>query len=455
MNIKRYFRISSPSAEKVPQAQVDAEYKRLRSRTFWGVTSAYCLFYVCRMALSVVKQPVIDDGILTPAQIGMVDSALLFVYAFGKFTNGFIADYCNIRRFMAAGLFVSSLVNLVMGAIGLLNGWMGVSNMVLFGVFLVFWGLNGWSQSMGSPPGVISLSRWFPLKSRGTYYSIFSATPYVGKFISMVIIGHVVLWTSWEFGFIAAALFGFIGSALILLFVSDTPESKGLPSIQKLSGEKPQKEDSMKTGALHKAVLKNPGVWIIALSSAFVYITQYGISSWGVFFLQKAKGYGLTDAAYVIGLAEGIGVVGTVFAGWLSDKVFGGDRLKPVILCGIVCLATMSLFFLTGGGMLANILYLSVASLSLAALYCIVAGLMALDIVPRKATGAALGVVGISSYIAAGIQGVVSGILIGGGESEGSYNFTPVALFWICSCLISFIVPALNWNLMKKKVIEE
>ena len=35
---------------------------------------------------------------------------------------------------------------------------------------------------------------------------------------------------------------------------------------------------------------------------------------------------------------------------------------------------------------------------------------MAVDIVPRKATGAALGVVGIASYCAAGIQDVASGM---------------------------------------------
>lgn len=412
------------------------------------------MFYVCRMALSVVKQPVIDEGVLTPAQIGLVDSALLFVYAIGKFTNGFIADYCNIRRFMATGLVISSLVNLVMGLLGLLSGWAGLCSVLVFAIFFITWGLNGWVQSMGAPPGVISLSRWFPLKTRGTYYSIFCATPYLGKSVSMVLLGHVVMLAGWQCGFIAAALAGFIGSVVILLFVSDTPESRGLPSVQELSGEKPQKEDSIPTKVLHKAVLKNPGVWVIALSSAFVYITQYGISNWGIFFLQKAKDFSLTESTYVIGISEGIGVVGTVFAGWLSDKVFRGDRLKPVLLCGVVCLATMSMFMFTGGGKFANIALLSVASLSLAAIYCIVGGLMALDIVPRKATGAALGVVGISSYIAAGIQGVVSGLLIGGSKSGDSYDFAPVAIFWTASCLVSFLLPALNWNRMKKKVIE-
>ena len=51
-----------------------------------------------------------------------------------------------------------------------------------------------------------------------------------------------------------------------------------------------------------------------------------------------------------------------------------------------------------------NILYIAVFSLAIGVVYCVVAGLMALDMVPRKATGAALGLVGISSYVAAGIQ---------------------------------------------------
>ncbi len=455
LSLYSYFRISKPSSAEVPQEHVDAEYKRLRNRTFWGVTAAYCLYYVCRMAISVVKQPVVDGGVMSPAQIGLVDSALLLVYAIGKFCNGFIADYCNVRRFMAVGLVVSSLVNLVMGALGLLHGWLGLSTMLIFFLFALVWGINGWAQSMGAPPAVISLSRWFPLKSRGTFYSILCATPYLGKSVSMILIGHVVLWLGWQYGFIVAALCGFIGSLIIYFFVSDTPESKGLPSVQTLSGEEPRKADSIPTRELHMAVLRHPGIWVIALSSAFVYITQYGISSWGIFFLQKAKGYALTDAAGIVAVSEGIGVVGTVVAGWLSDRVFRGNRLRPVILCGVVCLVTLALFLLTGGGFIVNVVFLSVASLTLAALYCIVSGLMALDIVPRKATGAALGVVGISSYAAAALQSTVSGVLIETSSTGGqAYDFTPVAWFWIVSCLVSFLLPALCWPMLRRKVAD-
>lgn len=453
MSLYKYFRISKPAPDRVPGDRVDAEYRRLRSRTFWGASVVYSLYYVCRMTLSVVKQPLIDGGVLSASDLGLIGSALLLVYAFGKFVNGFIADYCNIRRFMAAGLFISAAVNLVMGLLGFFGRAVSIPGIVMMAVFFILWGANGWAQSMGAPPGIINLSRWFPLSKRGTYYSIFSSTPYIGKFLTFILTGVIVGALGWEWGFIFAAAAGFAGTAISLVFISDTPESKGLPSIQELSGEKPVKTDSMPTRELQKIVLRHPGIWIIALSSAFVYITQYAISGWGVLFLQKDKDFSLQGATQIIAFSEAFGVAGTIFAGWLSDTVFRGDRVKPVLISGIFCCASLLLFLFTGGGYLMNILYVSVFSLFIGVLYCIVAGLMAVDIVPRKATGAALGIVGISSYVAAAIQDVVTGYLIEGGADK-AYDFTSAAIFWTAACVLSFVLPVLNWRSMMKKVVE-
>lgn len=457
MSLYSYFRVSKPSDVLIPEGEVIPRYHRLRNRTFWGATAAYSLYYVCRMTLSVVKQPIIDDGILTPGQLGIIGSALLAVYAVGKFINGFIADYCNIRRFMAVGLVLSALVNLIVGALGLLHGFLGFSSALLFILFGLLWGMNGWTQSMGAPPGVISLSRWFPLSKRGTFYSIFCATPYFGKFLSFILIGLVVEYIGWEWGYVIAALAGFLGAVIVLIFVSDTPESEGLPSVQTLSGEKALKTDEMPTRELQVIVFKHPGIWIIALSSAFVYITQYAISGWGVLFLQKAKDFSLTGATQTIAFSEAFGVLGTVLAGWLSDKVFKGSRIKPVVISGVISLVALGVFLFCKGGVLMNIVFVSLFSMSIGVLYCIVAGLMALDMVPRKATGAALGIVGISSYIAASIQDVVSGFLIqhnsiGADSGLDVYNFTPVAFFWLAACLISFLLPVMNWKVMRVKV---
>ena len=220
--------------------------------------------------------------------------------------------------------------------------------------------------------------------------------------------------------------------------------------MQELCNEPPREADTVSTRLLHKKVLRHYGLWVIALSSAFVYITQYGLSNWGVLFLQKGKDFSLQDAAWIIGLSEGFGIAGTVLAGWLSDKVFRGNRVIPVILSGGLCLAALALFLFTGGGYVLNVLYVSVFSIAIGVLYCIVAGLMALDIVPRKATGAALGIVGISSYLAAGLQDVVSGFLI----QNAGFDFTGVAVFWLVSCVVATLLPVLNWKSMQRKVVE-
>ena len=220
----------------------------------------------------------------------------------------------------------------------------------------------------------------------------------------------------------------------------------------------------MPTAKLQKMVLSHPGIWIIAASSAFVYITKYAIAGWGVLFLQKVKDFSLENATQIIAFSAAFGIVGTVLAGWLSDTVFKGDRIRPAILSGVMGFVSLGFFLFTGGSYIVNIVYVSLFSLFIGILYCIVAGLMAVDIVPRKATGAALGVVGISSYIAAGLQDITSGYLIEGfavapevteGMTETeilaatAYDFGPVSIFWLFAALVAFLLPVLMWKKMQ------
>ncbi len=462
MSLFSFYRISKPSAEKVPQEKVASTYKSLRNKTFWGATIAYSLYYICRMSVSIFKQPLIDGDVLTAGQLGLIGSSFMFVYAIGKFLNGFIADYCNIRRFMATGLFVSAVVNFLMAILGIFQSM--IPSVLIFVLFAILWGMNGLSQSMGSAPGVISLSRWFPLSKRGSYYSLFSTSPDIGKFFSYLILGWICGVFGWQCGFLAASAAGLVGAGLILLMVSDTPESKGLPSVQELSGETVTKVDKKPTRELQKYVLKHPGVWVIALSSAFLYITKNAVDGWGVLFLQEARGFDMSEATRILAYSVGFSIAGTVSAGWLSDSVFRGDRIKPALISGIMCAVSLALFLFVGGSYLMNIVYVSMFSFSMGVLYCVVAGLMAVDIVPRKATGAALGIVGISSYVAAGLQDITSGYLIqynttdvmnAAGEINKVYDFGPVSWFWVVAAVISFALPVLNWNKLRTRTLHE
>lgn len=462
MGLYSFYRISKPAEAKVTEDKIGKTYKRLRARTFWGATAAYSLFYLCRLSMGVVKKPLIDEGLFSAAELGVVASAFYFVYAVGKFINGFVADYCNVRRYMATGLIISSVINLLMGLIGLGNGYAGFPPYLVYLIFVLLWGLNGWVLSMGSPSGIVSLSRWFPQSRRGTFYSIFCSTPYIGEAISMIFTGSVVAALGWEYGFIASAFGGFVGVGIIMYFVSDTPQSEGLPSVQEISGEEIKAVDKMPTKDIQRYVLRHPAIWVIAISCAFINLTKYGIMEWGVLYLQGARGYSLETASWIIGFSAIFAIVGTVGAGWLSDSVFKGDRVKPALISGFISLGMLAMFLLVDGEKWMMAAFVSVFSLAVGVLYCIVSGLMAIDIVPRKAAGAALGVVGISSYMTIGIQNIVSGQLIdrfavestrvidGVTQTVTEYNFVPVAVFWLSAVLISFLLPIFCWRRSRK-----
>ena len=448
MNPLSFFRKSAPSA---PFAGDDAArmklYRKLRFQSFIAGTVGYSLYYVCRTSLNVVKKPILESGALDATQLGIIGSALLFAYAIGKFVNGFIADYCNIKRFMATGLILSAAVNALMGLLGLAHSV--VPTAVIFAAFAVMWGLNGWAQSMGAPPAIISLSRWYPLRERGTYYGFFSASHNLGEFFSFLFVGSIVTFAGWQAGFFGSALAGAIGVVIVLCWLHDTPESKGLPPVEALAHEKPAPGADKSVREIQKQVLRTPAVWVLAAASAFMYISRYAINGWGVLFLQEAKGFSDVEAISVVSINALLGILGTVLSGWFSDKLFKGDRKIPALLFGILNSLALVLFLYGGNAMWVNVLSMVLFGIAIGVLICFLGGLMAVDIVPRKATGAALGVVGIASYIAAGIQDVASGWLIDSHitvATDGAkhYDFGPVALFWIAASVISFLLPLMN-----------
>ena len=181
-----FYGASAPSLKKVPQEKSQKVYRIKRMQTFIAATLGYALYYVCRLSMGVMKQPLIDAGLLNATQLGIIGACLYWAYAAGKLVNGFLADRSNIKRFMATGLVISVCMNFLMGIFGVHAMHGGIANSALFIVYAILWGINGWAQSMGSPPAIISLSRWFPLRIRGTFYGFFSSSHNIGEGLSFI-----------------------------------------------------------------------------------------------------------------------------------------------------------------------------------------------------------------------------------------------------------------------------
>lgn len=449
--IKKFYQVG-PIAPRMngTEQEVQKRYKKLRFSTFLASTVGYALYHICRTSLNVMKGPIMENNVLNATQLGIIGSAMLLTYAIGRFVNGLLADHSNIKRFMATGMIIATVTNLVVGILGwITTETAAISNIAFFISFVVLWCFNGWAQSMGASPATVGLSRWYPLESRGTYYGFFSASRNLGEFLTFIVIGAIISTTIWQYGFIAAAIIGSIGIFIIIKYMHDSPENMGLPNIKVLSGEVDKNtNEQIKTGEearlRQRYALRNRMVWLIAISSAFMHVTRYAVTGWGVLYLQENKGLTLSTATQIISINALMGVLGTMFSGWISDKYFRGNRKILVLLFGALNLFSISLFIFSGQGIFINILSMFLFGCSVGVLVSFLGGLMAVEAVPRSASGAALGVVGIVSYFGAGVQDVISGFLIESNKivtaTDTIYDFSYASYFWIGASAISFLL---------------
>ncbi len=430
--IVSFYQIPSPADS--PEAD-KSRLKRIRLISFLTATLGYGVYYVCRLSMNVIRKPMVENGIFTETEIGIIGSCLFFTYAIGKLCNGFIADRANVKRLMSTGLLISAFINL---ALGFTNSFM---------LFAILWGINGFFQSMGAASGVVSLSRWFDSSNRGTYYGFWSASHNLGEAITFISIAILATQFGWRYALIGAGLIGIAYFFVMQWGMKDTPQRYGYL----LDQHNETKRKSPDFNKSQKAVLRNPAIWILALGSAFMYISRYAVNSWGVFYLETMKGYSTLDASFIISISSVCGIIGTVSSGLISDKLFKGSRNVPALAFGLMNVVALCLFLLVPGvHFVIDVLAMVLFGVGIGVLICFLGGLMAVDLAPKNASGAALGVVGVASYIGAGIQDIMSGWLIEGNKHivNGSevYDFTYINYFWIGAALLSVLLTLLVWN---------
>ena len=439
-NLFRFFATDPDKPLLKDKKTIDRLYRKYRLNVMLAITVGYGLAYPLRLALNVVKKPLIDSGIFTAMDLGNIGSALLYAYALGKLTNGFLADHANVKRFFAFGVLISALLNIAMG-------W---STVLL--VWIIIWALNGWFQGFGAPTGAVSLSNWYSNRERGLIYGIWSTAHAIGEGLTFLVSSAIVAFWGWQAGFIGPGLFGIFVAFGIYIVLQDRPQTLGLPSIADWKNDHGLTDiESVETKKAQLQILKMPAIWILGIASAAMYMTRYAINSWGILYLQEAKGYTLVESGAILSLNTFAGIIGCVAFGYISDKFFSARRPPVTLIFGVIEILALFVIFYSPPG---NIVLLTSAffiyGFTLSGLLAVLGGLFAIDIVPSKAAGAVMGFIGVFSYIGAGLQDQISGFLIDSNSTaiEGVliYNFNPVIIYWIGSSIISMILATTLWK---------
>ncbi|HEY3487095.1 MAG TPA: MFS transporter [Gammaproteobacteria bacterium] len=453
-SILKFFALGPEKPVIKDKNRIDTLFRYHRRNVILIVTLCYGLAYVCRLALNVVKKPMMDAGIFTPEEFGIIGSMLLYCYALGKFTNGFLADHAHVGRFFAAGLFLSAIANFGMGLTELV--W----------VAAVLWGLNGWFQGFGAPASVVSLSAWYSNRERGQYYGIWSTAHAIGEGLTYLGVALLIaaapkgLGLSWHWGYWVPATITLFAALAVYKYLPDRPRSMGLPTVADWKNDHgvkraPQEESIWRT---QLRVLAIPSIWILALASSCMYITRYAINSWGNVYLQEIRGFDLFDANLFIFFNTVAGILGCVAYGYCSDKFFNARRPPVNLIFGVMELLPLFVIFWGPRDPIILAIALVVYGFGLSGILAALGGLFAVDIAPKKVAGAAMGFIGIFSYLGAGLQDYISGRLISDSEIKFNfsvsgqdmtvyfYDYTQPIYFWVGASVASVLLALSLWK---------
>ena len=440
--------LTNPNLPRIQdQELIKKMYRSARTQAVSAMILGYGMYYVMRMTLGVAKKPMIEAG-FTPTELGAMGFGMMIAIAVGKCANGFIADHCNIKKIVPIGLLGAAIVNAILG----------FSNS--YWIFLVLWFINGCFQSMGSAPCIVSLSQWFSKKQLATWYGIFGLAHYVGEGATYLGTAMIIVAFGWHAAFFVPGIACIVLAFIMYRFMRDRPETYGLPSANEFAGEVVQEkaEQKVSTKEAQMMVLKNPYVWLLAVAAICLGIARYSINSWGVIFIQEAKGFDLLTAGSIMSMSPILGGAGSVLSGIISDRIFRSHHSVTTIVFGVLMLAGISgICFVPAGQPTLAAACVAVFGFSLGVILSFVGGLLAVDLCPRKATGAAMGVIGLMAYGGAALQELVNGFLMDSTKSVvngvTTYNFDTLIMFWIGSVAVMtlLIVPTL-WA---KKTIDE
>lgn len=442
MNFNALLQVFSP-APFLPvtenEEEVKGKYKYWRFRVFYSLLIGYAMFYISRRSLVFAMPGLITDLGFDKSDIGLMTSTLAIAYGMSKFGSGILADRSNPRYFMAIGLFLTGICNLLFGLSS------------SFGLFIALWAANGVFQGFGWPPCARSLTNWYSHTERGSWWSSVSVAHNIGSFLTPWIVGFCLQYFGWRAGMYVPGIVCILGSVFLLNRMRDAPQTLGLPPVEKFRNDYTSKADvkdeqPKSTKELLKDVLSNKFIWILALAYFFLYFLRQGISDWMAFYLFEIKGYSMLASSGAASLIEVGGFFGCLVAGWSSDRLFNARRGPTCTLFAVAIISSLFLFWMVPAGYTsldsAAIIFMGFAIFGPQMLI----GMCASEISDKKSAATANGFVGWIAYIGAAVAGYPMGLVIDNFGWGGAFAF-----LFACS-LVFFLLLLPLWNVTRATV---
>jgi len=296
------------------------------------LTITYVFNFLDRQLLAILVEPI-------KAEFGVSDTlmGLLYGFAFALFYGTLaipvaaLADRSIRRNILAWAAAIWSLMTVFCGFVTAF--WQLL--IVRIGVAV--------GEAGGVPPSQSMVADYYEPDKRAMAMAIFSSATFIGTILALVGGAYVAQNFGWRMAFIVVGAPGLLLALLIRFTLKEPPRG----AFDRGDVTEPTQDNILNAMA---KMWKLSAMRLTIMGCACAGMAGYGIGYWTPSFLIRVYGMNLLEAGTMVGLVgASIGLIGSLFGGWLCDHLSRIDqkwRLLVPALSLLLSLPLMSLFFI-------------------------------------------------------------------------------------------------------------
>ena len=299
----------------------------------WSIYSIlvaiYMLVFFHRMAPAVISADLMRAFNTSGAALGSLAAMYFYIYTAMQIPAGVLADTLGARLTVSAGSLVAGCGSIMFGLADTFAGASFGRALVGLGVSVVFVGLFK------------SNSVWFSDRNFGLISGLTLLLGNIGAIASAGPLAGLLKLYSWRSVFVALGGTTLLLALLALVVIRNRPEDMGFPSLREMEGKVSHPPRKQHWWSDLKSVVGTGAAWpVLWVDLGMVGSMLAFVGLWAIPFLRDVHGLGRSAAAVYTTSALAGFAVGSMLAGWLSDRI---GRRKPVILAGTILYAVACL----------------------------------------------------------------------------------------------------------------
>ncbi|MBX7096764.1 MAG: MFS transporter [Myxococcaceae bacterium] len=424
-------------------------FKRRRFLNWFPLGLTYAFLYMGRYNLSANAKALDAAALLSKHDYGTIDGWSAAIYGLGFLVTGPLTDTLGGRKTILIAAGGSAIANFAMGIVLQMAMAGQLTQEQLTGYFTVLACFNMFCQSFGAVSIVKVNASWFHLKERGTLGGVFGILISLGLYFAYDWTRYFgkELGLPWAFFIPTLMLVTFF--VLSLLLIRDTPAQAGLQDFDAGDASSGLSADVKLTDVL-KRMLSQKVIWIIVAIEFCSGFLRNGVMKWYLNFAGdtgQGKDFLATNWGVVLCVA---GILGGVFAGTISDRIFDSRR-GPVsaVLYGGMTVGTILAFFLLETPLVGWAMVLM--SLCVIGVHGMLSGTASADFGGKKGAGIATGVIDGFVYLGTALQGFIFGHVLPKGDlAKDAANWKVWPLAMLPAAIVGLVLATLVWNAKPK-----